>query len=283
MLTLPCLAQATLLSLYPYFCITFTFEGLWELLCVHRLNLCLSASSSPKIFAYLALISHVSEMDNPWAINTVASRLYIAPSLLAPRGMWDGRIDGEAEQLLHVSSLNTWQPHAGRQTCAELTAGWAPLVDIDSSEKCKYQRVWYFPLQSDFLAVSGSNGEFEAPSLVSEQLGRASPLEHNRSTALLWLHCCLWEGNSASGVPPAALLGTSLRFVCPHLDVIQRISPSRSIGQLSCGSFLLTSVQTPAVKVILEPEGVHGHTVVRNALDFVFLSLPLLPLNKSFF
>lgn len=126
--TLPCLAQATSLSLCPHFSITFSFEGLWGLLCIHRLNLCLPASGSPKIFAYLALTSHVSETEEPCATNTVASRLYIAPSLLAPRGTRDGWIDGAAEQLLHVSSLDTGQPHAGRQTCAELTAGWAPLA-----------------------------------------------------------------------------------------------------------------------------------------------------------
>ena len=46
---------------------------------------------------------------------------------------------------------------------------------------------------------------------------------------------------------------------------------------------MCASLQTQAVKVILEPEGVHGHVVVRNALDFVLLPLALLPLNKSFF
>lgn len=70
---------------------------------------------------------------------------------------------------------------------------------------------------------------------------------------------------------------------CPHLDVTQSYQSLEVHRTVVEWEFLRPSLQTQTVKVILEPEDVHGHTVIRNAPDFVLLSLPLLPLNKSFF
>lgn len=147
--------------------------------------------------------------------------------MLAPRGMWNWLIDGEAKQLSHVSSLDILQIQGGRQTRAELPAGWPPLAEqlTPCCWHSSQHEVWCFLLQNKPLAgprqQQKSNAELKAASPVLQQLSGTPAWEHNQSIALLQPQHCLWEGNSGSGAPPAAPLVMSLMSVCPHLDVIQ--------------------------------------------------------------